>query len=182
MKGVLSSEELENRKLDQFSRTQLIATQYRRAMERLKNEGWLPEVVISHSGWGAGLHTREIWPSTHIVSYVEWWFNPESEFFNYDQANKFLNINENKTMTMWRRNQSTALELASSDDIVSPTYWQRSQLPKIFRDKCRVIPDGVDLNLFNPREKRTGSKRVITYAHGMEPMRCFENFIKSTYI
>ena len=68
MKVVLSSEELESRKLDHFSRTQLIATQYRRAMEKLKNEGWLPEIVISHSGWGAGLHTRDL--AKHTYSFL----------------------------------------------------------------------------------------------------------------
>ena len=81
---------------------------------------------------------------------------------------------------MWRRNQSTALELAASDKIVSPTKWQKDQLPKVFKDLCIVIPDGVNLNLFNPKKLKRNCQKIITYGtRGMEPMRCFENFIRA---
>ena len=31
------------------------ADRFRQAMQKLRDEGWSPDVVISHSGWGCGL-------------------------------------------------------------------------------------------------------------------------------
>ena len=31
------------------------AARFRHAMESIRDEGWYPDIVISHSGWGCGL-------------------------------------------------------------------------------------------------------------------------------
>ena len=86
-----------------------------------------------------------------------------------------------KTITKsWKRNQNLALELAVSDHIISPTTWQKGQLPPIFAKRCNVIFDGIDLNKYKPGEPSDLRKDVITYGtRGMDPMRCFPQFILS---
>ena len=32
-------------------------------MRSLAKEGWEPDVVVSHSGWGCGLHSSLVWPN-----------------------------------------------------------------------------------------------------------------------
>ena len=77
----------------------------------------------------------------------------------------------------WRRNQQVALELSASDEIIAPTMWQKSQLPYIFRQRCHVIFDGIDLNVFKP-ENQKRRENIITYGtRGMDPMRCFPQLI-----
>ena len=69
--------------------------------------------------------------------------------------------------------------MAMADDIVSPTDWQRQQLPKRFREQCLVIRDQIDRNHFYPEPKKQSPSPVLTYGtRGMEPMRGFPEFIK----
>ena len=46
------------------------------------------------------------------------------------------------------RNLPISLELSESDHIVSPTEWQRDQLPKHFAERTNVIHEGVDTDFF----------------------------------
>lgn len=152
---------------------------YRGAFLSLSKKGWIPDIVISHSGWGCGFYVKEIWPNTKLISYLEWWFNPKSDVYSYDPSNKYLGINFNSIKKHWARNADISLELASSDTVVSPTAWQKNQLPQIFKENCQVISDGIDLKLFEKIIGEQGSVPKLTYGtRGMEPMRGFSQFIK----
>ena len=113
-------------------------------MENVKSNGWIPDIVISHSAWGCGLYAKEVFKKTKFISYSEWWFDPNSLFFHYDPKNQDLGISEKSIQKAWQRNQHMSLELAMADKIVAPTNWQRNQLPTIFKDNCYVIIDGID--------------------------------------
>ena len=71
----------------------------------------------------------------------------------YDEKNQDLNLSKNKTQKYWLRNECISMELITSDVIISPTHWQKLQLPKGIRPKCRVIFDGIDTDAikFNPQ-------------------------------
>ena len=155
------------------------SSQYREAFLSFKSEGWIPDLVISHSGWGCGLHVKEIWPKTRLIGYLEWWFNPESELYTYDHKNKDLGISPNLVSKHWLRNSQIALELATADQIIAPTHWQKSQLPVGLQKNCDVIFDGIDFSYFNS-DGNLSQKPVLTYGtRGMEPMRGFRQFIES---
>ena len=181
LKGKLGNLHLDQLKASGVKRNHLLSNQYRKAFEQLKENNWDPDIIISHSGWGCGLFAKEIWPKSKLISYLEWWFNPESSFFSYDESNKELNISRNSIKKQWERNQTVALELACSDTIVCPTKWQRSQLPKTFQSNCTVIFDGIDTSIFK-QKKKDGNKtgKILTYGtRGMDPMRAFPQFIKA---
>ena len=46
------------------------AEQYRNAFINFTKEGWNPDVVVSHSGWGCGFFVKEVWPNTKLISYL----------------------------------------------------------------------------------------------------------------
>ena len=179
LKNAAGKEILDKSQLTIFERSQKLANQYRMIFARLKHGGYKPDVVICHSGWGCGLYIKEIWPETRHISYSEWWFDPQSDFFHYDTENLELNINSNATQKSWTRNQSWALEHSTADYIVTPTNWQKEQLPRIFRNQCQTIFDGIDTEIFNPTKRYQSHKiKKITYGtRGMDPMRCFPQFI-----
>ena len=164
---------------DQVQRSTELAKQYRQGLIKLQSSGWTPDVVISHSGWGCGLHVREVWPDCRHIAYLEWWFDPESAFFAYDPDNQDLNLSRQTATKLWLRNQSLALELVNADAMVAPTLWQARQLPTVLRERCHVIHDGVDLERFNPDPTlREPGRPILTYGtRGMEPMRAFPQFI-----
>ena len=131
LKGKGGHEELNSKKLNLVERTKLLSEQYRLGLINLKDRGWTPDVVISHSGWGCGLYVKEIWPNCTFLTYLEWWFSPTSQFFFHDEKNRELNLNRSSIKKNWDRNRFLALELASSDQIIAPTKWQRNQLPPL---------------------------------------------------
>ncbi len=176
LKNAAGHKALNELKLSLFDRSQKLAWQYREGFQTLKSQGWKPDLVISHTGWGCGLHAKEVWPKTRLISYLEWWFDPESSFFHYNDNDKNLRL-KNSIAKCWLRNQQISLELASSDEIVSPTFWQKNQLPATFRKKCNIIFDGIDLDIYKSRPDVIREK-VITYGtRGMDPIRCFPQFI-----
>jgi len=181
LKGRCGHEQLNELAGDQLQRSAKLASQFREGLIKLKESGWNPHIVISHSGWGCGLHLREVWPNCQHVAYVEWWFDPQSEFFNYDQHNTELNFSKNQAGKLWLRNQALALELVSANAIVAPTGWQAKQLPPLLKERCLVIHDGIDLNQFQPGSGTfSRDESVLTYGtRGMEPMRAFPQFIRS---
>lgn len=179
MKGELGNDALKSRNLNLLEQAIEQGKQYRQAFLELKRNSWTPDIIISHTAWGCGIYANEVWPKARIVSYLEWWFNPSSDFFNFDEKNKQLNISRKQIETYWLRNQSVALELVQSDVIVSPTNWQRGQLPKNLREKCNVIFDGIDNTHFKLNPKVLSKTPLITYGtRGMEPIRAFPQFIE----
>ena len=172
---------LEELKPSIIERSQILGDQYRRGFITLKDRGLAPQIIFSHSGWGCGLHAKEVWPEADLISYLEWWFDPKSEFFSFDSKNKDLGITAKDIPKNWRRNQQIALELSVSKKIITPTEWQRSQLPDVFRKECEVIFDGIDTNIFCPSRRKSQMQNnfKLTYGtRGLEPMRCFPQFVR----
>src|SRR5262249_36065099 len=86
------------------------------------------------------------------------------------------------------RNAMILLDLENCDLGYSPTCWQRERLPVAYRDKVKVIFDGIDTTLWRPQAggpRRVGALtfpdgvKIVTYAtRGMESMRGFDIFMK----
>jgi glycosyltransferase involved in cell wall biosynthesis len=87
------------------------------------------------------------------------------------------------------RNANILLDLENCDAGYSPTRWQRSLFPRIFREKVRVIFDGIDTSIWRPipgAPRRVGDwvapegMRIVTYvARGLESIRGFDIFMKT---
>ena len=180
LKGDFGDKALNSKKLGILDRTKYQSEQFREGYINLRNNGWKPDIVISHSGFGSGLYVKETWPTTHHISYLEWWFNPLSEFFTYDENNHDIGINRGSIKKHYDRNLYLSLELCCSDKIVSPTFWQRSQLPSVLKKSCTVIFDGIDLSKFQSAFTNDNSTPILTYGtRGMDPIRAFPQLIKS---
>ena len=181
LKGTAGRETLLLQAKSTFEQTNQLADQYKLGFTSLRKAGWTPDVVISHSGWGCGLFVKEFWPQCRHVAYLEWWFNPTSEFYRYDPENLELGIHPKATSTHWLRNQPLALELCAADAVVAPTAWQRQQLPSVLQERCQVVHDGIDMQTFRPAEpSQRHSNPLLTYGtRGMEPLRGFPQFIRA---
>lgn len=157
--------------------------------EGLKREGWYPDLVYSHTGWGTGAFLHDIFPSARFVKYCEWFYNnnPEStEFLKNDRPF------EARIMTSLF-NIPVLSDLMRADLLISPTAWQRSQFPAHVRGSIEIVPDGINTDVVKPDAKATfslgGGKsyragdRVITYvARGADPFRGFKQFMEALAI
>ena len=181
LKGSAGREALLQQAASTLEQTKKLAEQYRLGFLSLQKANWTPDVVVSHSGWGCGLFVKEFWPQCRHVAYVEWWFNPTSEFYQYDPENLELGIHPDAACKHWQRNQPLALELSAADAVVAPTAWQRQQLPASQQERCQIVHDGIDLQTFRPAATPAHHPTpLLTYGtRGMEPIRGFPQFIRA---
>ncbi len=143
-----------------------------------------PDLIVGHSGLGSTLYLRELYDAP-IINYFEYFYRARNS--DMDFRPDFPNSEMNRLRAM-SRNAMLLLDLENCDAGYSPTRWQRDRLPEPFRDKVRVIFDGIDTSLWHPsdeRPRRVGDldlppgAKVVTYAtRGMESMRGFDIFMK----
>ena len=155
----------------------------------LKQQGFKPDVIFGHS-WGSSLFVKEIFPDVPYVAHIEWYYNPVNS--DVDFGGKVLDIDERASLKI--KNSHILQDLVSCDWGVSPTQWQKSQVPEIFRNKIKVIHEGIDTDFCKPDENvefkvpnteitLTRKDEVVTYAtRGMEEYRGFPEFMKAASI
>ncbi|GAB4292493.1 MAG: glycosyltransferase family 4 protein [Oscillatoriaceae cyanobacterium] len=157
-----------------------------RMAEKLKSEGFVPDVICGHSGWGPTMFMKDVFPNTPLLCYFEWFYHAFGSDANFDPADP---LNPDDVARIRLKNAPILVDLYSCDWGLSPTYWQRAQLPPEFHSKVSVIHDGVDTQYFTPNP---GAKLVlpdldlshveelVTYVgRGMEPYRGFPEFIEA---
>ena len=116
---------------------------FRKAKD-LKDEGWYPDVIVSHVGFGNGLYLKDLFPRSRRIGLVEWFYNP------YGSDVDFLppfDVSLDHTLCLRTWNAETLLEMSSLDKIVTPTEWQKSQFPVFIRDSIQVLHEGIDFDL-----------------------------------
>ena len=57
--------------LDRALRT---ASGFALSAEISQANGFMPDIVVAHSGWGAGTYARAVWPEARFIAYAEWWY------------------------------------------------------------------------------------------------------------
>ncbi|QIZ70948.1 glycosyltransferase family 4 protein [Oxynema aestuarii] len=157
-----------------------------RMADQLKEQGFVPDVICGHSGWGPTLFVKDAFPGVPLLCYFEWFYHAYGSDANFDPSDP-LSIDDVARIRI--KNAPILVDLYSCDWGLSPTYWQRSQFPPEFQSKISVMHDGVDTDYFKPNP---GTKLVlpnldlshvdelVTYvARGMEPYRGFPEFIES---
>lgn len=156
----------------------------------LKKRRYEPDIVMAHSGWGPGLYAKDIWPNSTFVGYFEWYYTidaPDVAFLASDEP-----ADLDQQLRGRSRNAPILTDLANCDAGICPTAFQASQFPAAFRDKLRVLHDGIDVETYAPAP---GEKLIlpsldlshvdelITYvARGMEPYRGFPQFMEALAI
>jgi len=159
-----------------------------RMVEKLKAQGFIPDVVYGHSGWGPTLFMKDIFPKAKLLCYFEWFYHAHGSDADFDPTEPLTMDDEARIRI---KNAPILIDLCSCDQGIAPTYWQRQQFPPEYQSKIKVFHDGIDTEFFQPKP---GSKLVlpqlnldlsqveelVTYvARGMEPYRGFPQFIEA---
>ena len=162
-----------------------------RVAQKLKDQGFYPDVVYGHSGWGPTLFMKDIFPKATLLCYFEWFYNAYGSDASFDPSDP---INADDEARIRIKNAPILLDLATCDRGLSPTGWQRSQFPVEFHNKIKVNHDGIDTTYFKPAPDAklllsrinldlTEAKEIVTYvARGMEPYRGFPQLIETISI
>lgn len=153
---------------------------------KLKEIGFIPDVMCGHSGWGLTMFLKDAFPDVPLLCYFEWFTNARGSDIDFDLADP-LSLDD--LLRYRASNASMLVDLHSCDRGLSPTQWQLSQFPKEFQSKISVLHDGVDTNYFLPNPgyrlvlpdlDLSQVDELITYvSRGMDLYRGFPQFIEA---
>lgn len=159
-----------------------------RAALTLAEEGFIPDIIIAHPGWGESLFIKEVWPNARLGIYCEFYYHHEGATLDFDP--EFPDPDRGAACRLRLRNTNNILHFDLADAAISPTHWQASTFPQPFREKIAVIHDGIDTGLLVPDNdvwlkigeslRLTRDDDVITFVNrNLEPLRGYHAFMRA---
>ena len=154
----------------------------------LKDQGYTPEVIVAHPGWGESLFLKEVWPEAKLKLYCEFFYHARGADVGFDAEFSANAPADAGRVTL--KNANMLLQFQHADAGLSPTHWQASTFPPHIRDKITVVHDGIDTELLRPNpsvsfpldsgKSLTRDDEVITFVNrALEPYRGFHVFMRS---
>ena len=160
-----------------------------RACAQLRDaEGYYPDVIFGHSGWGETLFLKEIWPKAKLIVYAEFYYRGVGADVGFDT--EFTPYGLDQVLIAQGRAAHLGQSLLHADAALAPTAWQASTYPDALRPMIRVIHDGVDCNVMQPnpqasltlpdgRTLRAGDEVLTFVNRNLEPYRGYHTFLRA---
>jgi glycosyltransferase involved in cell wall biosynthesis len=149
-------------------------------------EGFQPDVVVTHPGWGEGLFVKDIYPSARVVQYFEYFYQRSGGDVGFDPA---FPCALDDQLRVRIKNSTQLHSLLACDAGLAPTQWQKSRYPVEMQSKIEVIHEGIDTGIVKPDptawveingQRVQAGDEIVTYvARNLEPYRGFHTFMRS---
>lgn len=159
------------------------------AMDQLKHNGFSPDTIVAHPGWGEALFCKDVWPQAQLIVFAEFFYSAEGADYNFDPEFARDSLRDRAQLRL--KNSVHLQALHAADAGYTPTQWQLGQMPAEFRHKMRVIFDGIDTAIAAPQPQAsihlkrenlrlTVHDEVITFVNrNLEPYRGFHVFMRA---
>ncbi|MDG1286016.1 MAG: glycosyltransferase family 4 protein [Rickettsiales bacterium] len=112
-----------------------------------ETEGFTPDIICTHPGWGDGLFLKDIYPEVPILSYFEFFYRFHGADVNFDPETP-SGLDDGARVRI--KNTTNLHNLEMSDWGISPTHWQKSLHPEAYQNKISVIHEGIDTDKVKP--------------------------------
>ena len=165
------------------------------AMLQLRRQGFTPDVVMAHPGWGEALYVRDVFPGCRLLTYAEYFYGSDGGDTAFDPEFDAIPPDFAALRRLRLKNTHLLHALAVADEAVAPTQFQRSRHPAVFQDRIRVIHDGIDTDLLQPDPAArislappgggaplvlSRADEVVSFvARNLEPYRGYHRFVRA---
>ena len=157
------------------------------ACRDLREQGFTPDLIVGHSGWGETLFVKDAYPDVPVLANFEFYYHARGVDADFDP--EFVSI-FNDPSRLRTRNGINLLAFQGADWGHSATQWQRSLYPPEMRSRISVLHEGIDTELVRPNPNAsftlpggrtlTRKDEVVTYvARNLEPYRGFHVFMRA---
>lgn len=155
----------------------------------LKSQGFEPDVICAHHGWGESMFLKDVWPKARLGLYCELYHLTSEPFVNFDPEFPSRNPMSDK-LRIRMKNLNNRLHEEIMDAGISPTRFQASTFPAHWQDRLTVAHDGIDTDLVQPNPAAqlkidetltlTRDDEVITFINrNLEPYRGYHIFMRA---
>lgn len=160
-----------------------------RAMMALRDQGFVPDVVFAHPGWGEAFYAKDVFPQARLLVYCEYYYGQEGGDLGFDP--EFTSRDMVAQMRSRLKNTHLLQAISVADAGLSPTQFQKAQHPGWFLDRITVLHDGIDTKRFVPNPDahvtlqaagltlRAGDEVLTFVARELEPYRGYHTFMRS---
>ncbi len=159
-----------------------------RAALQLREQGFTPDIIIAHPGWGESLFLKDVWPNAKLGIYCEFFYHPHGADVGFDAEFPVQDVGEACRLRL--KNLNNLLHFEVADAGISPTHWQASTFPEPFRSRITVVHDGIDTEAVAPNPAvsltlngnivLTRQDEVITFVNrNLEPYRGYHIFMRA---
>ena len=163
-----------------------------KAALQMKQQGYMPDVIVAHHGWGESLFIKEVWPEAKLGIYCEFFYHPHGADVGFDP--EFPATDPGDGCRLRLKNLNNLLHFEVADAGLSPTHWQASTFPEPFRSKITVVHDGIDTQAVAPNAQvslnikmadgqtvaLSRQDEVITFVNrNLEPYRGYHTFMRA---
>ncbi len=154
----------------------------------LASEGWVPNCILAHPGWGETLGIKEVWPEVPQILWPELWVLPEHGGHGFDPLKSAPGLEQR--LEQLGRNTLTKQALHQAFSWVVPTKHQANSFPDEFQGKkMHIIHEGIDTSIACPNSEVEYTVRgvlinrdtpTITFVNrNLERLRGFDVFMQS---
>lgn len=156
----------------------------------LKQQGFVPDLICGHPGWGELLFLKDLWPQAPLLSYQEFYYQPTGFDADFDPELQPPSDLASRARTRMK-NANVLINLQASDWSVTPTSFQRSSFPPLWQPRISVIHDGINTEVVRPdshtpplilpdgTQLRPGEPIVTFVNRRLEPYRGCHSFIRA---
>ena len=159
------------------------------AADQLRVQGFKPDLICVHPGWGEALFLHEVFPGVPQLHYCEFFYRAHGSDFDFDP--EYADLALGSRCRVYFKNAINHFSLETATWGISPTAWQRRQYPARDLNRISVIHDGIatDQVVPNPHasvridsrnlELRAGAEIITFVNRNLEPMRGFHSFLRA---
>jgi glycosyltransferase involved in cell wall biosynthesis len=163
-----------------------------RACMELSRQGYVPDVICAHPGWGEALFLKDVFPEAKLLAYLEFFYNARDADVGFDP--EFPGTLDD-TFRIRIKNSVLLHGLQAMDWGITPTRWQAQRFPADVQHRISTVHDGVDTGLVCPDPAATltvtpegasipltlrPGDEVVTFVNrNLEPYRGFHTFMRA---
>ncbi|MBX8535598.1 glycosyltransferase family 4 protein [Pseudomonas cichorii] len=158
-----------------------------RIAKKLKSQGYQPDVILAHPGWGETLFIKDVFPDVRLIHFCEYYYHASGADSGFDPE---FPPSSDSAARIRALNALHLLNLEQCDVGITPTYWQHSLHPEVYQSKIKVVHEGIDCDDVQPDTSATlelpsgevfrAGDPIVTYvARNLEPYRGFHSFMRS---
>lgn len=159
-----------------------------RAALQMRQQGYRPDIIVAHPGWGESLFLKDVWPDAKLGLYCEFFYHASGADVGFDP--EFAEDAVTVAAKMRVKNAHNLVQLETADAGIAPTHWQASTFPEPFRSRITVVHDGIDTNLVKPNPaagmtlnqslKLSRDDEIITFVNrDLEPYRGYHRLMRA---